>query len=829
MAAPLTFTPAQVRLGATAADASAAIRCVGELLVAQGCIAPAYVESMLRREAQANTFLGHGVAIPHGQPADRALIHRTGVALVQFPAGVPWRDGQTVHLAVGIAARGDEHLPLLAALTDVLDDPAVAARLAGTREPGDIVAALLRAPAAAADGAADPAWDGALTATATLPAHASLHARPAAALVELAADFLAEIRVRHAGRGADARSMAALLKLGAGPGSVLELAARGPDAVAALAVLGAAVAAGLGDGPEADGTAGGASSRAWVPVAPLPVIAGVSASPGFVVGRLHRFSVASLTAPADAPAGSPAQEHARSAAAVARVREELQAQHDALRAAGRGDQAAIFRAHAALLTDPDLLAEVGAAIVGGQGAAAAWAQACSVRVAELARLADARLAGRAADYRDLEQRLLRALLGAAPAETAWPDEPVILLADDLAPSDTARLDPRRVLGFCTAAGGPTSHTAIIARSLGLPAVVGAGAALAGARAGTVAILDGTGGRLHLDPDAAALADAAAFAAELARGRARETSACFQPALMTDGHRIEVVANIGRADEAAAAVAAGAEGVGLLRTEFLFIGRADAPDEEEQFAAFRTMTAALGGLPLIIRTLDIGGDKVVPYLNLPKEDNPFLGVRGIRLCLRQPELFRTHLRAIYRAAATGPVKLMFPMIATLEDWRAARDCAEAVRRELAAPPVELGIMIEVPAAVLLAPELAREVDFFSIGTNDLTQYTLAIDRLHPELGRAADEFNPAVLRLIDQTVRAATAADKWVGVCGGLAGDPRAAVLLAGLGVAELSVSPPALAAVKARLRAVSRAAAAAFARRALACATAAEVRALPLP
>jgi phosphocarrier protein FPr len=267
----------------------------------------------------------------------------------------------------------------------------------------------------------------------------------------------------------------------------------------------------------------------------------------------------------------------------------------------------------------------------------------------------------------------------------------------------------------------------------------------------------------------------------------------------------------------------------MRSEFLFLGRETAPTEDEQFEAYAAMARAMGGLPLIIRTLDIGGDKVVPYLSLPREENPFLGVRGIRLCLRKPELFIPQLRAIYRASAVGPIRIMFPMIATLEELREAREVAERVRVEVGAEPVEIGIMVEVPSAVLIADALAREVDFFSVGTNDLTQYVLAMDRMHPTLGAQVDGLHPAVLRMIDLTVRAADRAGKWVGVCGGIAGDPLGALILTGMGVAELSMSLPSVAAVKASLRRYSLAQAQAFARQALARDTAREVRELPLP
>jgi phosphocarrier protein FPr len=451
------------------------------------------------------------------------------------------------------------------------------------------------------------------------------------------------------------------------------------------------------------------------------------------------------------------------------------------------------------------------------------------RVADLRQVADERVAARAADLHDVGQRVLRLLAGIQQGAPELPGEPVILVAEDLAPSDTARLDPRRILGICTVMGGPTAHTAIIARSLGIPAVVGAGAEILEYPEGATAVLDGAAGRLYLDPGADALASARSFQDELRRRRERDLETRYQPAILTDGCRVEIAANISRTAEAARAVEAGAEGVGLMRTEFLFLDRDTAPDEDEQYEAYATMVRALDGRSLILRTLDIGGDKVVPYLSLPQEANPFLGVRGIRLCLRHPELFLPQLRAIYRASALGPVKIMLPMVATIEELRSARAFAERVRREIGAAPVEIGIMIEVPAAALMAPELAKEADFFSIGTNDLTQYILAMDRTHPVLAPHADGLHPAVLRAVNLTIRAAKAAGRWVGVCGGIAGDPVGALIFTGLGVQELSMSLPSIAAVKAAMRRYSLAQAQAFARRALACATADEVRALPLP
>jgi phosphocarrier protein FPr len=289
--------------------------------------------------------------------------------------------------------------------------------------------------------------------------------------------------------------------------------------------------------------------------------------------------------------------------------------------------------------------------------------------------------------------------------------------------------------------------------------------------------------------------------------------------------VEVVANVGGVAGAEKAQACGAEGIGLLRTEFLFLDRAVAPTEEEQFTVYRDIAQAMQGQPVIIRTLDIGGDKPLPYIHVDHEDNPFLGERGLRLCLARPELLRQQVKAILRAAEYGHIRIMFPMVADLSEFRAAKAIVEAVRAELGAPPVELGIMVEIPAAALAAYAFAPEVDFFSIGTNDLTQYTLAVDRLHPRLAFLSDGMHPAVLSLIDLTVKAAHQAGKWVGICGELGSDPQAVPVLVGLGVDELSVSVPAIPGVKQQVRSLNLAEAQALARRALACATAAEVRA----
>jgi phosphocarrier protein FPr len=819
----IQLTSANIQLHTRATNKEDAIRQAGRVLVQNGNIEPGYVESMLGRELQANTYLGNGIAIPHGMGKDRDLIHRTGIAVVQVPEGVTWNPGETVRLIVAIAASSDEHLGILANLMEVLDSPTLADRLAQTADPADIIASLNQAHdgATSADTAAEQR-PGARDVTVRVLNAAGLHARPATTFVGIAGQFASEIRVEYGDKVANGKALASLLRLGVESGGSIRIVAWGPDADAALAALKEGVETGLDEEEEQ----ASAATEAWSPVSSGRAITGVAAAPGLAIGPLYQFQASRIVVQ-DSSRGAQA-EHERLLEALTTAREQLDDVYESVKQRSGKNEAAIFRSHQALVGDPELIAEVNGQIAAGHSAAWAWNQTIEARAADVRQVGDERLAGRAVDLHDVGQRVLRLLVHVDGGEMPLPETPVIVVADDLTPSDTARLDPKRTLGICTAGGGPTSHTAIIARSLDIPAVVGAGAALLELTNGTTCVLDGGGGRLYVEPDAADLESAQQFQGDLARQRDAEYETRYQPALTTDGHRIEVVANIGKAAEAEQAVDAGAEGVGLMRTEFLFLERDTPPSEEEQYHAYTTMTSALNGLPLIIRTLDIGGDKVVPYLHLPREENPFLGVRGVRLCLRHPELFEPQLRAIYRASETGPVKIMFPMITTLEDLRAAKAVAERIRAELAVAPVEIGIMVEVPSTALMANEFAREVDFFSVGTNDLTQYALAIDRQHPALAKQADALHPAVLRLINMTVRAADLAGKWVGVCGGIAGDPRGALILTGLGVAELSMSIPSVAAVKARLRQGSYAQATALAKRALLCTTADEVRQLAL-
>ncbi|ABY34039.1 MAG TPA: phosphoenolpyruvate--protein phosphotransferase [Chloroflexus aurantiacus] len=817
------LTAASVRIGATATSKAEAIRQVGQVLVEAGHIQPAYIESMLAREALANTFLGNGIAIPHGKPEDRDLILETGIAVLQIPNGVTWNAGETARLIVGIAARSDEHIDILRRLTRVLGDAALVERLSQTRDPADIVEALTGSrPLPASPSPGD--YDHAIQVVIHNPT--GLHARPATAFVETARRFQAAVRVRYGDAVADGKSLLSLLQLGVSSGASVTISAQGTDAPAALAALKALVESGMGEEPVAEDTANRPKVpyRGWVPQHVATTINGIAAAEGLAVGPIRHYRRAPLVV-SDTP-GDRMSEATALERAIAEARSELELVAGEVSRRLGSSRAAIFRAHAELLTDPALMRETVSRIFDGHSAAWAWQQTIAARVAQLEKLDDPVLAGRAVDLSDVGQRVLRHLLGLGEMPFISLAEPAILVADDLTPSDTATLDPDSVLGLCTALGGPTSHTAIIARSLGLPAIVAAGTAVLDIEDGTPAILDGYSGRLYLRPSAADVEAARALRAGLDQEQAVAFATRHQPAITRDGVHIEVAANVNRVADVVRALENGADGVGLMRTEFLFLERDSAPDEEEQYQAYRAMVEAMNGRPLIIRTLDIGGDKEAPYLNIAREDNSFLGIRGLRLCLRRPDLFEPQLRAIYRAAMHGPLKMMFPMVATLEEVQQAKAIAERIRAELNAPPVEIGIMVEVPSAAMLADVLAQEVDFFSIGTNDLTQYVLAMDRLHPDLARQADSLHPAVLRTIARTVEGAASAGRWVGVCGGIASDPLGAAILVGLGVQELSVSIPSVATIKAHLRGLSAADLRDLARRALACRNAAEVRAL---
>ena len=782
-----------------------------------GCVGSEFVASIAER---APLSLGQGLWLVS---SDRgvdvpALSLATAESVIE-------EEGEKVSGVLCLAAQGDAHRGLLERVLALLE-----AGTAGELHHLDAPTLLSRFAGESAAASTRHAR--------VLNAH-GLHARPAKQLVQVARAQEVAVRVRLADGGFDAVSASSLTKvinLGARRGQELIFSAEGEGAVAALEAVCQAMDEGLGEqvapfDESREQRAMVADEAAPEPLAADTPYPAVSASPGLAIAPVFVLRTPRFDYPERGE--DPATETRRLEQAI----REGAAQLESLVNDARGGEVAqILSMHEEMLDDPELLEAAREQIQEGSSAEAAWWGAIETSARAQEMLADRLLAERAADLRDVGRRVLGILCRVElPAP---PDHPYILVTDDVGPSDVARLDTSRVRGLATAHGGATSHSAILARALGIPAVVGAGQRVLTLEDGIELILDGERGRIIPSPSDERREAAEQRLAERRRRDAEAWESRFQEASTSDGHRVEVAANLGNTAHAADAVERGAEGVGLLRTEFLFMAHAREPDLETQVVEYREALEALEGRPLVARTLDVGGDKPLPYWPVPQEDNPFLGLRGIRLALTRPEVLETQFRAMLMAAAGAPaagapghdrpLRIMLPMVKDISEFRAARQILDRLLEEIPVAErtadVQLGVMVEVPSCALLAPTLAAEVDFFSVGTNDLTQYTLAIDRGHPELSAQADGLHPAVLRLIEMTVAAAHAHGKWVGVCGELASDAIAVPVLVGLGVDELSVSARQVPLVKARLSEFSIEEARAQARLALDQATSEAVR-----
>jgi phosphocarrier protein FPr len=641
-----------------------------------------------------------------------------------------------------------------------------------------------------------------------------LHARPAAQLVRLARRYRARVTIDNVAGD----SINAVLSLGAREGHQLRICARGAEAREALAALVDFIESGCGDVARAE---------------PMANIGGIAASAGIAIGPLVRLRPAAMEI-APRAIGNPEAERQRLISAVDGAQKETRALYEWSKTHIGADEAGIFDAQSLFLEDPELLGAVSRRLLEDRvGAESAWQAETTRLVDRFAALEDPYLRARAADVADVAARVLRRLTGQASAARVL-REPAVFSAHDLTPSEVKDFDPTMVLGLCLEAASASAHSVILARAMGIPVVAGLGPGINALADGTIVAVDGEQGMVWISPDAGQVEAlevrrrnwlAARRAAELERHR---------PAATRDGRRIRVFANISGVAEAAEAVACGAEGVGVLRTEFLFLGRAAAPGEEEQLAAYRAIAELLGGRPLTIRALDIGGDKSLPYVEIGEEANPFLGLRGIRVMLSRRDLFRTQLRAILRAGAAHPVELLLPMIATLDELRETKALvgeAEADLEREGLPfrkNIRIGVMIEVPAAVAVADQLAREASFFSIGSNDLIQYVMAADRTNSRVAPLADPFEVAVLRMIRQTIEAGRGAGIDVALCGEMAADPLATPLLLGLGLEEFSVSAPLIPELKRAISSWSVPEAEAVAREALAMDSCQSVRRLLL-
>ncbi|WP_102868791.1 phosphoenolpyruvate--protein phosphotransferase [Pseudovibrio exalbescens] len=759
--------------------------------------------------------------VPHveeGQPV------RAGDKLVSFDMDMVAQKARSLQVII-VVANGEAH-------------PILERRVYCEVQSGDFMMAVDGGDAPQAEETAIES-DEIATKDVKLMIASGLHARPAAALANAAREFFGAVTIECRGQTANGKSVVSLMALGTQHGDVLTVTAQGPGAGPLVEKLTDDIAAGLGDdvveqgtlsaspsdrAPEAS-TLGGQivdlSVEMFASDKEVTLDAGTTAVAGIAVGPAVRLFHQRTEFPETA---------SDAASEASRLQEAINAMKARLEAASSdaSHSASIFQAHAALLQEPDLVPGALELIKEGKSAEWAWTFVAGRMVRVLERLSDARMKERAADLKDLEQQVLGLLTGNDPrAMLADFPEGGVLIADEVLPSELTAVPPGRLAGICMAAGGKTSHAVIIAESLGVPCLVAVGPDIARIPENAPIILDGAKGTLRVfssETEQQKTRDAAAARAaqrELNRKRAHEV--CYT----ADGARIEVFANLGKVEDAAFALSEGAEGCGLLRTEFLYLGRSSAPTEDQQYMQYQAIADALQGRPVIIRTLDAGGDKPLTYFPIAEEENPALGVRGVRATLQQPDLLRTQLRAILRVRPYGVAKVMVPMVTSIDELRAVKAMIEEESKALGRDePIEVGAMIEVPAAALTARQLSEEAAFFSIGTNDLTQYGLAMDRGNPALAPSIDALHPGVLRLIEQVAAGAAEKERTVAVCGGAASDVAAVPFLIGLGVSELSATPAVIADVKALIRTLNLADCRALAQAAVTAQTSKDVRRL---
>jgi multiphosphoryl transfer protein len=652
-----------------------------------------------------------------------------------------------------------------------------------------------------------------------VPLKQGLHARPAGLIARRAKQFATPVFLTAHGRNADARSVVAIMALGVRHGDTIWLRAGGNQAAQAVA----AVISGIEEAALLESQH--ASKPEAAPRAAVAqelgsgMLAGVCAVRGLAVGRATRIERRDIEV---TEIGSDALYERHE---LHRARANVRSRLERMRATGGVTRQDIIAAHVEFLDDPTLNESAQKLIAAGKSAGFSWRGATRQSIQALQALDDVRLRERVDDLLDVESHVLLALVGEArPLHLPLPEQ-AVLLADDLLPSELTALDQRRLVAIALSAGGATSHVAILAAAMGVPMLIGVGPALRGIPDGQTIIVDADRGSLQPEPDAETLARAKAAVAERAAQSAALRLAAAKECRTLDGTRVEVFANLGSTADAVAGVANGAEGCGLLRTEFLFIDRETAPTETEQLESYQSIADTLGGRPLILRMMDVGGDKPLRYLPLPKEENPALGMRGVRTALLHENLMRTQLRAALRVRPAGVVRLLIPMVTDVSEILAVRSVIDALAADLGLTArVSLGAMIETPAAALTAAGLIGAVDFLSVGSNDLTQYTLAMDRGHPELARRTDALHPAVLQLIAAAASAAQTAGKLIAVCGGVAADNTAVPILLGLGVRELSVVPAAIPMLKRQIGALRLSVCRDLAQRCLSLGSASEVR-----
>ncbi|MEK4278647.1 phosphoenolpyruvate--protein phosphotransferase [Cytobacillus sp. FSL R5-0377] len=561
----------------------------------------------------------------------------------------------------------------------------------------------------------------------------------------------------------------------------------------------------------------------------MSFLTGIAASSGIAIAKAYRLVEPDLSFN-KLTVENAEQEVERFQAALAESKGELEVIRDNAHKELGADKAAIFDAHLLVLSDPELISPIEDKIKTDKvNAESALKETADMFITMFEQMDNEYMKERAADIRDVTKRVLSHLLGVQIVNPSMIAEEVIIIAEDLTPSDTAQLNRQYVKGFTTDIGGRTSHSAIMARSMEIPAVVGTKESTKQIKNGDLIIVDGLKGLVHINPTPEAIAEYKEEHRKFEEQKAEWAKLVNEKSVTADDHHVELAANIGTPKDLKGVVENGGEGVGLYRTEFLYMGRDQLPTEEEQFDSYKAVLEGMSGKPVVVRTLDIGGDKELPYLNLPKEMNPFLGFRAIRLCLEEQGMFRTQLRALLRASTYGNLKIMFPMIATLDEFRQGKAILEEEKQKLisegvqVADNIEIGIMVKIPSTAVMAEQFAKEVDFFSVGTNDLIQYTMAADRMNERVSYLYQPYNPAILRLVKMVIDAAHKEGKWAGMCGEMAGDETAIPLLLGLGLDEFSMSATSILKARSQISRLNKKDMEALAERALHMNTAEEV------
>lgn len=807
-----------VKLHAKASDKKNAVILTGKLMEKNGYVVNEYTESMLMREEITSTYVGNGIAIPHGKLEDTEMIKKTGVVVLQFPEGVVWDKDNTVYIVVGIAAKSDEHIQILSNLTSIIQDRGTAESFRYTDDPMLVIKTL--AEERNLNTVEINADDIKTRFEMVVKNPLGLHIRAASLLVDFARQKTAEIYIEHNGKIANCKSLMSILTLGVDKDDLITVYVKDDDGNIAQEVRDfidkSLVDLVLETEKIKDRVNPNSYKYASTNIIKgIPVSGGTTIAPVFIYDRELKKGEIEFT--------SIETEWNIFKKAILTSKKELAAIfYDATKSPMK-HYANIIKAQINILEDEMIIRDVFHKIKQHCTAEKAWTEIIDNNIEELGKT-ESYIAARRIDLQDLKTRVIKNFSVDSLPDLKDLREPSIIIAKDLFPSDIIAMDRSKIAGLCTAYGGVNSHMALLAKSLSIPVLVACGEAVLSVKSGKNVILDAIKGALVLEPANEDIETAKIIQEQLQEIKIKEESEALEPAITLDRKRVDVLANISFQEDVYKAMECGAEGVGLLRTEFLYINRNSPPTEEEQFITYTRIAETLKGLPLAIRLLDVGGDKPIEYINLDVENNPFLGLRGIRLLLHHKDLLVNQLKAIVKASTIYHIKLLIPMVTFIDELEEFFLILNKIKNDFGPSKLKIGIMVEVPSTAILTDFFMDKTDFVCIGTNDLTQYTLAIDRTHAKLASRLDHLHPAVLKLINHVVSIAHNNNKTVCLCGLLASDTYAIPILIGLGVDELSIDLQSVSAIKYKIRQLSYRDCQELSKIALKCSSSGEIR-----